>query len=144
MTLDVVPQAYSAVWLCVLQNAVVLDPYAKAIIGRRQFGDLGPVSCRHSTTPSCDIPERLLLADIMQERPQYRCFAIIASGHRPWCRGSSRGVAHLAAVRSCVASGRRLRLAGRSAPAPASGQGLYLCCSKSVPKYGLYESTRCE
>ena len=30
-----------------LQHTVLLDPYAKAIVGRREFGRLGPVGARH-------------------------------------------------------------------------------------------------
>jgi len=34
-----------------MQNAVVLDPYAKAVVGRRKFGELGEVRCRAKTSP---------------------------------------------------------------------------------------------
>ena len=142
-TFDVLPQAYSAVLLlCVLQNAVVLDPYAKAVIGRRRFGDLGPVSCCFPTTTLCGPAERLLLAGTLQNRPQPQYFLNMASGHRPWCCGSSWGVTHLAAVCSCGASGRRLRLAGRPAPAPATGtiqtfavMSLLVAVSKALRDY---------
>lgn len=34
-----------------MQNAVVLDPYAKAVVGRRKFGELGEVRCRAILLP---------------------------------------------------------------------------------------------
>lgn len=41
------------------QNAVVLDPYARAVVGRGRFGELGPV--RHFRVPPPPPPAPFLL-----------------------------------------------------------------------------------
>lgn len=49
------PAILADVPIRILQSAVVLDPYARAVIGRRQFGELGPVSRRYSLVQSSSL-----------------------------------------------------------------------------------------